>query len=261
MARSLLTLLMNRRGCHSATRSQRHTAKEARRWLSEAGNAAIHTSPRHRRTSSRRDRGIMRSRWRRVARPSARRWRRNARRWRNHPGRRLIRAGPIIRMARVLATPVRGVPHTVHRRQTWARAIRSERARPGTIHPRRSGRRSSSNHTAAFLIRPEAGRRWQRRQPAEHRQQAADPGDRAALRRATPAAAAARPQHDQSAAQGGTSTVTPATSQTAPGAMGGTKGHDASQAHDAGQFVQSHGGASGGSGQGRQHRRSRRLAM
>jgi hypothetical protein len=51
----------------------------------------------------------------------------------------------------------------------------------------------------------------------------------------------ARPQHDQSAAQGGTSTVTPTTSQTAPGAMGGTQGHDASQAHDAAQFVQSHG--------------------
>jgi vacuolar-type H+-ATPase subunit E/Vma4 len=60
----------------------------------------------------------------------------------------------------------------------------------------------------------------------------------------------ARPQHDQSAAQGGMSTVTPATSQTAPGAMGGTKDHDASQADNAGQFVQSHGGASGGSGQG-----------
>jgi gas vesicle protein len=60
----------------------------------------------------------------------------------------------------------------------------------------------------------------------------------------------ARPQHDQPSTQGGTSTVTPTTSQTAPGAMGGAKGHDASQADNAREFVQSHGGASGASGKG-----------
>jgi len=51
----------------------------------------------------------------------------------------------------------------------------------------------------------------------------------------------ARPQPEPSSMQGGTSTVTPTTSQTAPGAMGGTQDHDASQAHDAATFVQRHG--------------------
>jgi uncharacterized protein YjbJ (UPF0337 family) len=60
----------------------------------------------------------------------------------------------------------------------------------------------------------------------------------------------ARPQHDQSSAQGGTSTVTPTTSQTTPGVMGGTKDHNASEAHNAGEFVQSHGGGSSSSGGG-----------
>jgi vacuolar-type H+-ATPase subunit E/Vma4 len=60
----------------------------------------------------------------------------------------------------------------------------------------------------------------------------------------------ARPQRDPQGTQGGTSTVTPTTSQTAPGAMGGTQGHNASQVDNAGTFVQSHGGASGASGQG-----------
>jgi hypothetical protein len=60
----------------------------------------------------------------------------------------------------------------------------------------------------------------------------------------------ARPQPEPSSMQGGTSTVTPTTSQTAPGAMGGTQDHDASQAHDAATFVQSHGSTGGTSGQG-----------
>ena len=60
----------------------------------------------------------------------------------------------------------------------------------------------------------------------------------------------ARPQHDQSAKQGGTSTVTPSTSQTAPGAMGGTKEHNASKADTAGEFVKEHGATSGTSEQG-----------
>ena len=44
--------------------------------------------------------------------------------------------------------------------------------------------------------------------------------------------------------------MTPSTSQTAPGAMGGTKGHNASQADDAGEFVKEHGATSGAPGQG-----------
>ncbi len=60
----------------------------------------------------------------------------------------------------------------------------------------------------------------------------------------------ARPEHDQSTTQGGTSTVTPITSQTAPGSMGGTQGHNASQAHDAGEYIRNHGATSGATGQG-----------